>query len=550
MNIRRMLFLALATPFLHCGDSASNSTSNDTSNAPLTRLTESLGGAAALDAMRTLSIEATGLHSAYDEGVDPGGAPTPASDFTFAGRIDVGADQMLLSYKRNYLAIVPGATSDYSEIVAGQRGYVRGIESVFGGPAGTVGAPMSSARWAATRRHQVLSNPHLLLKGRAANDVRDEGLENRDGRSYRRIVVSDPWGIRDFTLRLDDAGRLAQLSTLESDHLRGDINVDVTYEQWEPSGGLLFPRRVSIAVDHQTVRVEDRSSIQVNAPLEQELFAMPDGPPQEFDDDHADFGHRRAQSYQRFAGLGLNSFVDPLHETVVGVEVATGVYHLVGTGHHSMLVDQGASSVLVEAPLDEERSKALLAWIDTNLPGGLAAHPISNVVMTHHHADHSAGLRTFVARGAAVVVAKESEAFMRDMFTSAHTISPDDLSARKDIVPVLRPVESEGSLAIGNVSVHHVRSSHAADMLIVHVTAAGSPGILFNSDLYNPTEGDLIPARRERAVGFNEAIIRLGLNTPDRIFVGGHGNMAGTRHFNVTYAQFQAQLARVQGQAP
>ncbi|WP_394848639.1 MBL fold metallo-hydrolase [Pendulispora brunnea] len=542
-SLRRMLFLALATPFLHCGDSTS---SNDTPDAPLARLTESLGGATALASLRTLSIDAAGLHSAYDEGFEPGADPTPASDFTFAGRIDVAGGRMRLSYTRSYRAIVPGATSDYSEIVSGQRGYVRGIESVFGGPAGTVGAPMSSARWSATRRHQLITNPHLLLRERSAQDVRDEGVETRDGRSFRRIVVSDPEGVRDFTLRLDEAGRIAELSTVESDHLRGDIDVDVRYERWEPSGGLFFPRRVSVAVDHRTVRVEDRANIQVNAPLDEGLFAFPDAPGTEFLEDHADFGLRNAQSFQRFAGLGLNSFVDPLHETVVGVQLSPGVYHLVGTGHHSMLVDQGTSSVLVEAPLDEARSKALLAWIDANLPGGLAAHPISNVIMTHHHADHSAGLRTFVARGAAVVVARESEAFMRDILTSAHTIEPDDLSARRDIVPTLRPVESEGSLTIGNVTAYHVRSSHAADMLIVHVTAPGSPGILFNSDLYNPTEGELIPARVERAVGFNDALVRLGLNTPDRIFVGGHGNMAGTRHFNVTYAQFQAQLTRAQ----
>jgi len=542
-SLRRVLFFALATPFLHCGDS---STSNDTRDAPLGRLTESLGGAAALDAMRTLSIDAAGLHSAYDEGFDPGADPTPASDFTFAGRIDVGGDRMRLSYTRTYRAIVPGATSDYSEIVAGQRGYVRGIESVFGGPAGTVGAPMSSARWAATRRHQMLANPHLLLRGRTAQDVRDEGVETRDGRPLRRIVVTDPEGVRDFTLRVDEAGRIAELSTVESDHLRGDIAVDVTYERWEPTGGLLFPRKVTFAVDHRTVRVEERASIEVNGPLGEDLFAIPDGPTPEFLEDHADFGLRHEQSYQRFAGLGLNSFVDPLHDTVMGVALGPGIYHLVGTGHHSLLVDQGTSSVLVEAPLDEARSKALLAWIDTNLPGGLAAHPVSNVIMTHHHADHSAGLRTFVARGAAVVVARESEAFMRDMFTSAHTIFPDDLSARTDIVPTLRPVESDGSLTIGNVTAYHVRTSHAADMLIAHVTVPGSPGVLFNSDLYNPTEGVIIPARRERAVGFNDAIVQRGLNTPDRILVGGHGNMDGTRHFNVSYAQFQAQLAQSQ----
>src|SRR5262249_28057456 len=150
-----------------------------------------------------------------------------------------------------------------------------------------------------------------------------------------------------------------------------------------------------------------RSNIQVNGALDEALFAIPDGPVPEFVEGHADFGLRHDQSFQRYAGLGLNSFVDPIHDTVVGVQVGPGIYHLVWTGHHSLLVDQGKSSVLVEAPLDEARSKALLAWIDANLPGGLAAHAISNVIMTHHHADHSAGLRTFVARGAAIVVGRE-----------------------------------------------------------------------------------------------------------------------------------------------
>jgi hypothetical protein len=64
--------------------------------------------------------------------------------------------------------------------------------------------------------------------------------------------------------------------------------------------------------------------------------------------------------------------------------------------HHSVAIEMRDHVVLVEAPLTEERSTAVVAKVKETIPN----KPIRFVVNTHHHFDHSGGLRTLVEEGA------------------------------------------------------------------------------------------------------------------------------------------------------
>jgi glyoxylase-like metal-dependent hydrolase (beta-lactamase superfamily II) len=515
----------------------------------LQKAIDALGGQDALDAFHSLSIEASGTSAVIDEGFEAGGEARDMSTYTADIAIDVAGDSMRISYERDSLVMIPGTTNTFSEIVTDQVGYILGNELVFGAAPGYVGAPMSSARWASVRKQQRLSNPHLLLRGLTEADVTEGGLHDVQGRPHHLLTVPDPEGIHDITLFVDvETGVISRLSTLESDHLRGDVELAVSYERWERAGSLSVPRSVTITLDDQPVGVEERTAVQVDVELAPDLFAFPEGVELQHDEIHAHEGELNAQHHQRFVAVGTAPFFDWPSNTVQGVEIGqeSGIYHLVGAGHHSLLIDQGDSLVLVEAPLHAARSEAILAWIDDNIAGGLGANPISHVIATHHHADHSAGLRTFALRGATIVVAEPAKTFLADIFSRPRTLDPHQAPADPDIQPEIATVDQDGSLTLGNVTAHHIPTQHAADMLIVHVTTAGTGGIIFNSDLYLPDLLGIIPGSVfvQGSKDLDDALIALGLDDETTLMLGGHGNVDSSSgsHFTVTYADFKPQL--------
>lgn len=515
---------------------------------PLQKTIQALGGQAALASLRSLRLDASGTSSVIDEGFEAGGEARDMSTYDAVIAIDVARDNLRTWYDRDSLVMIPGTTNNFSEIVSGQVGYILGNELVFGAAPDYVGAPMSSARWASVRKQQRLANPHLLLRGLTEDDVTDGGISDVDGRPHHRLVIPDPEGIHDITLLVDvETGVLTGLSTLESDHLRGDVELEVSYERWERAGVIAVPRSVTISLDGLPVNVEERVAVEINVAFNADFFAFPEGVEVEHDEVHAHEGELNAQHHQRFVAIGTAPFLDWPNTAVVGAEIGqeSGIYHLVGAGHHSLLIDQGDSLVLVEAPLHAARSEAILAWIDANIEGGLAANPISHVISTHHHADHSAGLHTFALRGATIVVAEPAKTFMADIFARARTLDPHEAPANPDIVPEITAVAEDGSLALGNVTAYHIPSQHAADMLIVQVATADG-AIVFNSDLYLPDLAGIIPDSvfAQGSKDLDDALVALGLANETTILLGGHGNvdLATGSHFTVTYPTFKSQL--------
>jgi glyoxylase-like metal-dependent hydrolase (beta-lactamase superfamily II) len=102
------------------------------------------------------------------------------------------------------------------------------------------------------------------------------------------------------------------------------------------------------------------------------------------------------------------------------VPVADGVYYLerLGGAYRMLVVDTGDGVLVVDPPLAPAVGEAALALVERTLPG----RPVRWVVLTHHHADHIGGLPAFAARGATVLVAPGSEAYVRGAATVPRTI--------------------------------------------------------------------------------------------------------------------------------
>jgi hypothetical protein len=84
--------------------------------------------------------------------------------------------------------------------------------------------------------------------------------------------------------------------------------------------------------------------------------------------------------------------------------------------------------VMIEAPLDQQRSLAVIAETKKTFPN----KPIRYVVNTHNHFDHLGGVRTYVAEGATIVTDARNRNFYERVVLAPQprTLLPDRLSQR------------------------------------------------------------------------------------------------------------------------
>jgi glyoxylase-like metal-dependent hydrolase (beta-lactamase superfamily II) len=196
------------------------------------------------------------------------------------------------------------------------------------------------------------------------------------------------------------------------------------------------------------------------------------------------------------------------------------VWRAEGGTHHSLIVDQGTRLLVVEAPLSAQRMEALLDTLHARFP----AKAVGLVINTHHHWDHSGGLRAVLAAGVPVVTHARNVSFVRSIATARKTVRPDVLSRRLGPArPPLPPITAvEDSLVLGagdgRVIAYRLPSAHVEGLLAVYVPAAK---ILFQSDVVNATptppaagSAELVKFVKARGIAV------------DRV-AGGHGVVVG-----------------------
>jgi glyoxylase-like metal-dependent hydrolase (beta-lactamase superfamily II) len=144
-----------------------------------------------------------------------------------------------------------------------------------------------------------------------------------------------------------------------------------------------------------------------------------------------------------------------------------------------MAVRTGDGVIVLDPPQHEARSRAVIEAVAAEWPGA----PVTHLVLTHHHHDHSGGLRAYAALGTELVIAEGDRAFVERVLSSPHAIQPDSLSAAI-VAPRITTVGGDAlHLGGGAVSVHRITSPHCAEDLVVYVSG---PKLLFNADLFNP----------------------------------------------------------------
>jgi glyoxylase-like metal-dependent hydrolase (beta-lactamase superfamily II) len=175
--------------------------------------------------------------------------------------------------------------------------------------------------------------------------------------------------------------------------------------------------------------------------------------------------------------------------------------------------------VVVEAPVDDRHALWLLEALRRAHPD----KPVKYLVLTHHHLDHSSGLRSYFRAGAILAVAQGDEAFFRQVLNSPHTRNapvPEPVGAGARILEVgPQPLSiTDGSR---EVKLYPIANPHVQGMLMGYLP---DQRLGFVADLWSPGRDPLgtKPSPGEAAVV--AAVRQYGLD-PLR-FAGAHGSVA------------------------
>jgi glyoxylase-like metal-dependent hydrolase (beta-lactamase superfamily II) len=201
-------------------------------------------------------------------------------------------------------------------------------------------------------------------------------------------------------------------------------------------------------------------------------------------------------------------------------EIAPGVWFLAGQSHHSVAIEMRDHLLLVEAPLNDARTLAVIRRARELRPG----KPIHAVITTHHHFDHAGGVRAAIAEGLTVITHAKNKTFFDSLARRRHFIVEDAL-AKAPKPARIETVDSKRVLTDGvrTVEIHHISGSpHAETLLMVYLPAEK---LLIEADVYTPPAPNASPPPSfPFAANLVDNIDRLGLKV-DRI-VPIHGQIA------------------------
>ena len=219
--------------------------------------------------------------------------------------------------------------------------------------------------------------------------------------------------------------------------------------------------------------------------------------------------------------------------TVETSKLAEGVWRL-GGSHNSVAVEFADFVAVVEAPLNEARSIAVIDEVAKLVPN----KPIKYVINTHHHFDHSGGLRTYMAQGATLVTAAANREFYENvMFLPlSRSLQPDRMSLYYPNFTTSRrpvPIETVGqkftvSDGVRTLDLHPVQgSNHAAGMLVAYLP---KEKMLINADLYSPPAPNAQPAPPSLAtMNLRQNVDRLKLDVAQHVPI--HGRVGTHEEF-------------------
>jgi glyoxylase-like metal-dependent hydrolase (beta-lactamase superfamily II) len=239
----------------------------------------------------------------------------------------------------------------------------------------------------------------------------------------------------------------------------------------------------------------------------------------------------------------------PTTNRVVATTLAPGVVLMGGGSHNSIAVEFKDYVVMIEAPLDQQRSNAVIAETKKMFPN----KPIRYVVNTHNHFDHLGGVRTYVADGATVITDDRNRNFYERVVLApqSRTLLPDRLSQRPPAptapgTAAVQTFTDNYTISDGKqmIELYHVEGfNHSDNMTIVYLP---NQKIVINADMYGPpAAGGNLPFVSANAIALYRNIKRLKLDVAQHVPI--HGNPGAQADFERIVGPEAAKAPQVGG---
>ncbi|MBM4262323.1 MAG: MBL fold metallo-hydrolase [Deltaproteobacteria bacterium] len=295
------------------------------------------------------------------------------------------------------------------------------------------------------REHQLVISPHGLLRAAFANNA--AAVKRMiNGREMTVITFTDR-GKHRVTAYANDQNAIETVESWYGNPVAGDMKVVTHYGPYRDFAGVKFPTKIVQYQDGHPALDLTVTAVRANPTLDVQVPA------------------------------DVRSNPAP----VKSEKVVDGVWHLTGGSHHSVLIEMKDYLIVVEGPQSDERSMNLIAEVKKLVPG----KAIKYLVNTHHHFDHSGGIRAFAAEGATIVTHEINRPYFERAANNTWNLAPDRLAKAKR-KPVFQTMGDNMVLTDGSRSVELyqiVGNGHHDGLVMAYLRRER---LLIEADAYTP----------------------------------------------------------------
>ena len=402
-----------------------------------------LGGRARVEAVKTLVIEGEGVNYNLGQDMRPEAATQTFGITGFVRKIDVANGRQRLEQTRTpKFAYFQGPQPQTQ------------IQAVDGAVAFNINPAGQPARIAAQaerdRRIEWFHHPITALRSAAGSAATVSNVRTI-GTDVRQADFKS--GDADWTMTIDAAGLPLSISSRTYHPNLGDVVLTTTFADYQDTNGVKLPARM-------TGKVDEFTTWEIRATK------------QSIDTYVGDLAAPAAIAAKPATVAPPNVTVQPL---------AKGVWLLAGQSHHSALIEFDDHLMLIEAPQSEARTLAVIAKAKETVKN----KPLTQLVTTHHHFDHTAGMRAAVFHGLTVITHAGNRDWVDNMSRRPHTIQQDSLAKNVSRLNV-ETVDGEREFKDQSMTVmlYHVAGNpHSDTMLMAYIPR---DRILIEVDAFSP----------------------------------------------------------------
>jgi glyoxylase-like metal-dependent hydrolase (beta-lactamase superfamily II) len=281
--------------------------------------------------------------------------------------------------------------------------------------------------------------PHGFVKAAQASNAKVKG----------RTVSFLLDGKRKVTGTLNPDNTVRSIATIVDNPVLGDMPLTVEFSEYKDFGGVKFPAKIVESEGGHPATELIVTEVKTNVDLD---LTIPDN---------------------------VKSATPPAVR-VESQKIGDGLWYVTGGSHHSVVVEFKDHVAVIEGPQTEARALAVMAETKKLVPN----KPVRYLVPTHHHFDHSGGIRPFAAEGATIVTHQMNREILTRAVSAPRTLNPGKYPGKvkaKFLTFTDKHVLTDGNRV---VELYLTRNNpHADAMTMIYFP---KEKILVEADVYSP----------------------------------------------------------------